>query len=89
MSYKATTWAYQQPVTGSKKFVLVVLADMADEAMSCRPGQQLLASTTGLSLKTIERALASLEELGLVTRTRLSNTSGGQPVYRYRLHADQ
>lgn len=89
MSYRATSWAYEQSLTGSKKFVLIVLADLADEADTCRPSQQNLADTTGLSVKTIERAISSLERLGLVSRTRLATPVGSSPRYRYRLNIGQ
>lgn len=85
MSYKATNWAYDLPLSGSKKFVLVALADMADEANSCYPGQQRLADMTGRSIATVRRALEALEELGLLEREHRIGAGGHRTSDRYRL----
>lgn len=85
MSYKATAWAYDMPITGPSKPVLVALADMADEAGSCYPGQQKLASMTGLSVPTVARALARLESRGLIQRQRRFDSFGHRTSDRYHL----
>jgi hypothetical protein len=63
VSYKATGWAYDLPLRGPAKPVLVALADFADEAGSCYPGQDRLCQMTGLSIRTVRRALERLEAL--------------------------
>lgn len=85
MSYKATNWAYEMPLTGTAKPVLVALADMADEEGSCYPGQERLASMTGLSVPTVARALKRLEALGLVVRARRFGAFGYRTSDRYHL----
>lgn len=85
MSYKATNWAYDLPLTGSKKFVLVALADMADEANSCYPGQHRLANMTGRSVATVRRALEALEKLGLIEREHRIGAFGHRTSDRYTL----
>lgn len=86
MSYSATSWAYDLPLRGSMKPVLVALADMADESNSCFPGQAKIAAMTGLSTKTVERALAKLEKLGALTREHRHDSRGYRTSDRYVLN---
>ena len=88
MSYRATNWAYELPITGPSKFVLVVLADMADEADSCYPGQKRIASMTGFSEKTVSRAVSSLEAAGLISREQRHGNYGYRTSDRYQLHLE-
>ncbi|RLP72306.1 helix-turn-helix domain-containing protein [Mycetocola tolaasinivorans] len=91
VSYKATAWAYELDLPSPRKFVLVALADFADEAGSCYPGQERLAAMTGLSESTVRRSIRDLESEGLLATKprfegghRLSNryllSIGTQPV---------
>lgn len=86
MSYKATNWAYELKLASPMKPVLVALADMADESASCFPGQERLSGMTGLSLKTVARALKKLEVLGLISRARRFDQFGHRTSDRYQLH---
>lgn len=86
MSYKATNWAYEMKLSSPMKPVLVALADMADEAATCFPGQERLGEMTGLSVKTVARALRKLEVLGLISRARRYDQFGHRTSDRYRLH---
>lgn len=88
MSYKATAWAYDLPLKGPAKIVLVALADFADEAGSCYPGQERLALMTGLSRATIQRALQRLEGMGLMTREHRYDRRGYRTSDRYVLTLD-
>lgn len=85
MSYKATAWAYDLPIFGSRKFVLVALADMADEAGSCYPGQERLMAMTGLSERTVRRSLERLEAEGLLVREARHDSRGYRTSDRYYL----
>lgn len=85
MSYRATNWAYDMKISGPAKPVLVALADMADEAGSCYPGQGRLAEMTGLSVPTVARALKRLETLGLLARSRRFGSFGYRTSDRYTL----
>jgi pyocin large subunit-like protein len=86
MSYRATHWAYDLPLIGPSKFVLVALADMADEENSCYPGQKRIAAMTGFSEKTVSRAINSLEEMGLLAREQRHGNFGYRTSDRYKLH---
>ena len=85
MSNEAITWAYRQPITSGAKFVLVALADMADEEHSCFPGQAKLAAMTGQGERTVRRQLAELEEAGYIKRERRFGARGFRTSDRYML----
>ena len=85
MSYKATDWAYGLPLAGSQKFVLVALADMADEAQSCYPGLERISAMTGMSVATVRRGLAKLEQSGLIRHERRNRSNGSRTSNRYFL----
>lgn len=86
MSNRAITWAFNQDIRNSSaKFVLVVLADHADEAWSCYPGQATIARMTGMSERSVRRALEWLEEQGFITRERRSDARGRRTSDRYHL----
>lgn len=85
MSYKATNWAYELPLKGSPKPVLVALADMADEAGTCFPSQATLARMTGLGERTVRRAIEELESLELLKRVPRYGGVNGRMSDRYVL----
>lgn len=86
MSYEAQTWAVKQK-TGSpaRKAVLMNLADRADEAWSCFPGQKRIADDTELGERTVRRALEDLVEVGLVLRAHRRRKDGSYTSDRYVL----
>lgn len=60
-------WAWRQDgVRSSDKFVLLSLADRADETHRCYPSVQRLSADTLLDRKTVLVALARLESAGLL-----------------------
>lgn len=89
MSYKATHWAWEIDLPMPQKFILVALADMADEELSCYPGQATLARMTGASVRTVGRALADLEEQGLLSREQRRRKDGFRSSDRFVLHIDR
>lgn len=89
MSYKATHWAWEIELAMPQKFILVALADMADEELSCFPGQETLARMTGASVRTVGRALADLEAQGLLTREQRRRKDGFRSSDRFVLHIDR
>lgn len=89
MSYKALNWAWEADLPMAQKFVLVALADMADEKETCYPGQERLASMTGTSVSTVRRAVKSLEECGAITRQARGLAGGGRTSDRYFLNTNQ
>ena len=88
MSNKALHWAWNLDLKTTDKFVLVALADMADESHSCFPGQQTLAQMVGASETTVRRSISRLSEMGLLTREERRNKSGYKTSDRYFLQLD-
>lgn len=89
MSYRALNWAWEADLPTSQKFVLVALADMADEHESCFPGQERLARMVGGSVSTVRRAVKSLEESGYLNREPRRGSDGMRTSDRYRLNVNR
>jgi len=87
MAHKATSWAWEvEGLSIPQKFLLVALADMADERFSCFPGQGLLAKMTGAKGKrSVLNNLAVLEERGYITRERRHREDGSRTSDRFVL----
>lgn len=89
LSNLAITWAYEQKVPSGAKFVLLALADMADEGHSCYPGQDKLAKMTGQGVRTVRRQLLELELAGFIVRKRRFDAAGHRSSDRYVLPVGQ
>jgi hypothetical protein len=75
---QAVSWARRQKLeNASQAAALLVLAAYADEYGRCWPSQETIALETSQSVKSVERALARLEGLGKVVRTKRSKGRGG------------
>lgn len=86
MSIEAINWAFNQPITPmARKFVLVVLANYADEDYSCYPSQQKIADRIGASVETVRRAIKELEASGLIRREKRYRDDGYRSTDRYFL----
>lgn len=85
MSNRAITWAMSADLPTTRKFVLVVLADLADENDSCFPGQPRIAATIGASVRTVRDALGQLEESGYIIRHERRRLNGSRTSTRYVL----
>lgn len=66
MSVKASAWAWEQQVPSTVKFVLVALADNADDDGVCWPGQKFVAEKTGLTKRSVNKSVAKLVDLKLI-----------------------
>jgi Helix-turn-helix domain len=86
MSWQAIAWSIRQ-TTGSarRKLLLLALANYADENGVCWPSQETLGRDTEQSLDTIQRQLAALEKLKLLTRERMPKRRGQWQGHRYKL----
>lgn len=69
MSIAALNWAFAVPVEGPVKAVLVALANHANEACECWPNQERIALHSGFADRTVRKAIAELERLGLVVNS--------------------
>jgi len=77
MSVDATRWAWTAPVSNSpQRLILLSLADRAGEDHTCYPSNKRLAEDTLLNLKTVQKAVNELIEIGLIfdTGERKGNT---------------
>jgi len=88
MSNRAITWAYQQELKGGTKFVLVTLADMADQEHSCIPGIKLLSRLTGFGETAVKSHLATLTDAGHIRRESRFRKDGSRTSSRYYLNVD-
>ena len=71
MSFQGLNWAFKQDVKPSPaKFVLVALANYADENGHCYPSQKRLAEDACQSERSVRAHLASLEKQGLIRRSK-------------------
>lgn len=70
MTYPVFNWARKQPVSrSSDKFLLVMMADQANEEGVCWPSQKGLAEDTSLDRKTVGAGLTRLREEGHIVDT--------------------
>jgi SOS-response transcriptional repressor LexA len=77
MSWQATAWAVRQKTgAASRKALLLVLANYADEHGVCWPSQETLKAETELSEDTIQRQSKILKKLGLVKIIRRPRKAG-------------
>lgn len=76
MSFECVNWAYEQELKPGPKFVLVTLANIADQNGVGYPGQQYIAQRTGFTDRSVLSHLAYLEERGLIKRSRRTTAIG-------------
>lgn len=89
MSTKCLSWGIER-TTGSstRKIVLLLLCDLADEQYTCYPGREYLAERAELSEGVISRAITQLAADGFVRVLRRAKTRGGRRSNRYLLLVD-
>ena len=87
MSNRASAWAWDVDFKGDPrvKFVLVALADQADDYGYCWPSQKTIARKVCQGERTVRRHIATLRDLGLLTVIRRSSTRGRRSN-GYQLH---
>lgn len=71
-----TWWRDRLTIAPTPKLVLQALITRIDENDRCYPSQATLAKDCSLSERTVRTALAYLEEVGLITRQRRSQSRG-------------
>ncbi len=79
MSRAALEWAFEAPVEGPAKAVLLVLADHANAEGRCWPGMARIVARSGFQERTVRRALRALEEAGHI---EVGGRPGSVPEYR-------
>ena len=87
MSWQATAWAVRQKTgSASRKVLLLVLANYADEHGICWPSQQVLEAEAEMSVDTIQRQSKVLKAMGLIRVTRRRRKDGTWPALLYQLN---
>lgn len=86
MSNEAIAWAFKQEgLTMAEKFVLIALADYANEAHMCFPAHEKTANRVAASRSTVKRAVKSLEQKGLLRVVSWHRPNGSDTSNRYQL----
>lgn len=93
MSFEAQRWAYAWPCDfPSHKSVLNVVADLYNEKYGCAwPAVDTIAMRTGLTRRTVVRALRALEQSGLIETISLRDKRTGARLpsaYRLPFHRE-
>ena len=92
MTIEAIIWARRVTETGVLKtgqaFVLMLLGDHADESWSCFPSQELLARRSAQTVRSVERHIARLRDLGLVETESRYGDGRGRIGLRYYLREE-
>jgi len=82
MSIKLMSLVWDISLPPGEKLVLLALADQANDAgTQCWPAVETIARRSGQSVRTVRRALASLEERGHLTRQHREGTSSQYHVH--------
>lgn len=86
MSNEAINWAFAQDVPkSSAKFVLVAMANLAGDDMTCWPSYKHLTGATAQDVKTVQAGLRRLRDGGFISDTGERKGSTGQVIV-YRLN---
>lgn len=90
MGYDAVRWALMQTARCQDKLVLAVIAHFADKSQKSWPSVRTIAVTCGLSVSSVNRSLAKLKELGLITiEPRFKNNRQTSNVYTLAVPQEQ
>ena len=74
----------------SEKFVLMALCDRANKKTNmCWPSHNDISKRTGLSNKTVRRAIKTLRELGIISYVQRRKADGGLTSNLYTIHAEK
>ena len=70
MSFQAMAWAIKQKAPTRSKFLLLILANYADEGGRCWPSIQTLCEDTGIPRSTVKVYLDKLVKMGLIVKAK-------------------
>jgi DNA-binding MarR family transcriptional regulator len=76
VSVKASTWAWQMPLKGNEKLVLLALADHANDEGKCWPKVTSIAEKCGLDRTTVIAQLKKLHELNIFSKETVYDNLG-------------
>lgn len=87
MSFQAMAWAVKQKLPTREKFILIMLANYADENNYCWPSNGRLCNDTSMSKNTLLAGLRALAEIGLIDIIKRSEDGYTLPN-KYKLHSE-
>ena len=85
MSIAAMNWVWSLRLRPSVKFVLLALADAADDSGLCWPSIPTIAKKTCLDDRSVQRILNNVKDGGFLEIERRYGNHGTQTSNRYRL----
>jgi hypothetical protein len=85
MSIKAINWAFSMHMKPELKFVLVTLADTANDNGECWPGIAHISNKVEMSERTVIRKIADLVRLGYIEKDKRKGPDGRRKSNLYRL----
>ena len=83
MSFQAMAWAAAQKLPTRDKFVLIMMANYADEIGKCWPSLNRIASETSMSKSTVQLAIKALDDAGFLRVEKRSQDGVSLPNYYY------
>lgn len=86
MSNKAINWAWDVPVNGNRKLVLIALADHVNKNNTCWPGLDRLAQMCGISRSSIIHHVKELIKLGIISKKARYDDEGHRTSNLYQLN---
>jgi hypothetical protein len=89
MSVKAMTWAFEQPISGNEKVVLLALADFANDGGECWPSVRRIAEKAYISELTVRRIIALLIDSEFLKLTRRQSNDGRSMSNLYQLQMEE
>ncbi len=87
MSWKALDWSLTVEVsTPIERLILMLLANRADESLSCYPSTKRLVTESCAARSTVFKTLRKLEDDGLILRVAQHHESGARRSNQYLLN---
>ena len=85
VSIRAMTWSWLAPIPPTLKFVLLALADIADDDGVSWPRHRSVASKCSETVRTVQRTIAALQSHGHILIEPRYRHDGSRSSNRYRL----
>jgi hypothetical protein len=64
MSFQAMTWAVKAKLPSREKFLLIMMANYADDTGKCWPSVTTLMNDTGFCRRTVMNSIKTLSDMG-------------------------
>lgn len=82
MSARATFWAWEVDIPSSEKLVLLCLSDCHNaDTGQCNPSVNYICKKTSLARATVLKSLKGLNDLGLISRKKVTGSSNWYTIH--------